>query len=101
MLELRAIFFGLESFGRKWQGIDALIKSDKTSAIAYIKKRGGTRKNAMSMLPRTIWEWALRKEIHLLATHKPGVRNVEAQQGSTVSLRASPESSAKPFHRLT
>ncbi|KAL6729807.1 hypothetical protein Aduo_000828 [Ancylostoma duodenale] len=72
---------------KEWQGINVLIESDNTASIAYIKKRCGTRNNAMPMLSRTIWEWALRKEIHLLATHRPGVRNVEADRESRVLSR--------------
>ncbi|KIH69302.1 hypothetical protein ANCDUO_00359 [Ancylostoma duodenale] len=99
MLELRAIFFVSKSFGRKCQGINVFIESDSTSAIAYIKKCGETRNNAMSMLSRTIWEWAPRKEIHL-ATHRPGVTNVEADRESRVLSRGCAEWSLDSAARI-
>ena len=43
LLELRAIRLGLQHFSHTLQGRSVGLLSDNTSAIAYIKKEGGTR----------------------------------------------------------
>ncbi|KHJ94801.1 reverse transcriptase [Oesophagostomum dentatum] len=101
LLELKAIYFGLKSFGKKWRDTTVLIESDNTAAIAYVKKRGGTKSKHMSTVAKQIWEWTLGKNIRLLVTHRPGIQNREADKESRTFTREHAEWSLDPQTALT
>ncbi|KAK6062117.1 hypothetical protein COOONC_00213 [Cooperia oncophora] len=59
VLELLAALFGLQSFGDKWRNISVLLEMDNTTAIAYLKRRGGTTSGGLSQIAQRIWSWCL------------------------------------------
>lgn len=77
-LELCASFFSLRAFGQNWKDICILLELDNTTAIAYIRKRGGTTSPDLTLLAKDMWVWAAERNITLLATHRPGHLNSEA-----------------------
>ena len=76
-LELRAICFGLKSLCRK-KGQHIRIRTDSTTALAYVKNMGGTKSVDCQQEALLIWEWAQEVEAWLTITHIPGVENVLA-----------------------
>lgn len=39
---------------------------------------GGTHSEIMDSITKEIWEWAIKRNIHLTAVHIPGIENVKA-----------------------
>ena len=60
------------------------IKSDNTTAIAYINNKGGVKSIECHEIAKNIWEWAIHRNIHLSAEHIPGSKNVLADKASRV-----------------
>ena len=78
VLELRAILLGLQSFHRNSRNLDILVKSDNTTAVAYVNNMGGMTSSECSKVARTIWEFCEKRKLWILATYIPGVDNEEA-----------------------
>lgn len=76
-LELRAIAFGLKSLCRE-RNIHIRIRTDSTTALAYVKNMGGTKSEDCLIEAVDIWEWAQKQNNWLTITHIPGVENVLA-----------------------
>ena len=79
-LELLAILYGLQSLCKDIYDKHILIRSDNTSAIAYINNMGGIRSARCDDIACNIWNWAIQHKIWLSATHLPGVLNVKADK---------------------
>lgn len=79
--ELKAIELTLQSF-RSLRNSTILIRSDNTTATAYINKQGGTRSQSLSRLATSIWEMCLKRGLLLQARHIPGHLNTEADVAS-------------------
>ena len=76
-LELRAIGFGLKSLCRKRRQ-HIRIRTDSTTALAYVENMGGTKSGDCLTEAIKIWEWAQLQQSCLTITHIPGVENVLA-----------------------
>ncbi|EYC06130.1 hypothetical protein Y032_0078g1207 [Ancylostoma ceylanicum] len=83
VLELKACLFGLMSFGRSWRDIDVLLELDNTAAVAYIKRRGGTASPSLSEVAKELWTWASTRGVRIMATHRPGRTNQDADRESS------------------
>jgi len=82
LLELKAIKFGILAFQdtiRKHRHI--LVKSDNTTAVAYVKNMGG-KKRECNEIAKDIWLWCMKYNIWLTITYIPGVDNVTADYES-------------------
>lgn len=77
VLELRAILFGLKSLCKE-QNKHIRIRTDSTTALAYVKNMGGTRSESCMNETRQIWDWAQSNNCWLSITHIPGILNVLA-----------------------
>jgi hypothetical protein len=80
VLELKAIWLGLQAFLDTLQGSNVAIMCDNVSAIAYIRNQGGTLSRQMSDLAVQICTWAESKQMTLTPRHLPGHLNVLADQ---------------------
>ena len=70
--ELLAIEFGLLSFRQQLRDRKAqviLIRSDNTTAIAYLNHMGGTRSRECSLIAERMWVWALANDVILQAEY--------------------------------
>ena len=74
-LELLAADLALKSFLKDQQGVTVLLQLDNSTAVAYINNLGGTISPALTALARTLWLWALERDILITAQHIPGVSN--------------------------
>ena len=76
--ELKAIKLGLMILAKDITNSCILVQSDNTTALAYIKNRGGTRVTELNKLTREIWMWALQRGIYLKTQFIPGTLNKQA-----------------------
>ena len=58
--------------------INAHLRMDNRTAVAYLPKMGGTRSQVLVGIAQELWEYALRKEISLTAEYLPGDMNHKA-----------------------
>ena len=79
ILELRAIFFGLQSLCRDKAGIHIRIRSDNTTAVACINRCGSIRESLLDLCVE-IFAWAEERDILLSAAHIRGIDNIEADR---------------------
>lgn len=78
VLELRAVWLGLNTFCRQCHGVDIKVESDNTTTVTYLNNQGGTRSLECNEQARQIWNWCETRELWLWASHIPGVSNEEA-----------------------
>ncbi|XP_062570072.1 uncharacterized protein LOC134232143 [Saccostrea cucullata] len=77
-LELRAIQFAVRALFASYSNCHIGIKSDNTTAVAYINSIGGMTSESLDSVAIQIWNWCLDKNIIISAKHIPGVENVKA-----------------------
>ena len=77
VLELKAILLGLQSLARDLKGSHILVKSDNTTAVAYVKNMGGCKSPNCNTVAQLIWKFAMDNNIWLSITHIEGILNVE------------------------
>ncbi|XP_030008050.1 uncharacterized protein LOC115431636 [Sphaeramia orbicularis] len=74
----RAIHLALVHFLPVLQGCHVLVRTDSTTAAAYINRQGGTGSLRLSRIAHRLWTWAYKQFLSLRAMHVPGVVNVAA-----------------------
>ena len=80
--ELMAILFGLKSLANSLHDTHIKILSDNTTAVASVNKFGSIKSKECDRVATAIWNWAMSRNIHLSASHIPGVDNLEADAES-------------------
>jgi hypothetical protein len=85
-LELLAIKNGLCSFAKSMHGGTIQIYSDNSSAVAVLRKLGSIRSPKLNQLALEIWEWAVERDLIVLALHIAGKSNVLADRASRLFL---------------
>jgi len=78
VLELKAGMFAVQAFTKDQQGIHVHLRMDNTSALAYIRRMGGTRSQNLMRVTCEMWDWCLQKGITLSGSHLPGISNQTA-----------------------
>ena len=81
-LETLAAFLGLKSLCSDMNNCHILLRSDNTTAVAYINAMGGTKSLDCNTMARTIWSWCIERDIWITAAYLPGKHNVEADERS-------------------
>ena len=84
VLEIKAIHLGLMALCRDVQNTHILVKTDNTTAVAYVNHMGGSHSPSCNEAAREIWEWCQSQNNWLVATHIPGKHNVQADAESRV-----------------
>lgn len=82
VLELKAIFLGLDKFASNLKNCNILIRSENTTAVAYINKMGSVKFIQLNNLARRIWQWAEKRNIWLVAVHIKSEDNYMADKES-------------------
>ena len=87
VLELRAATLSLKALLQSQEAQHPPLKHihlriHKTTAVAYINKRGGTRSPALIAQALELWAVALTAGVSLTAQHIPGIQNVVADTAS-------------------
>ena len=81
-LEMQAAALATQTFLKGRTGLSVLLQMDNTTAVAYINNLGGTVSPQLTTLAKTLWMWALQRDITLTAQHIPGVSNIVADTES-------------------
>nr|XP_055040043.1 uncharacterized protein LOC129427314 [Misgurnus anguillicaudatus] len=77
-LELLTVYLALKHFVRFLRNHHVLIRSDNTTAVAYINRQGGTRSAQLHYLAQKLIVWGTKHFRSLRATHVPGILNARA-----------------------
>ena len=78
VLELNAIWLGLQAFEDTLHDSNVAIMCDNVSAIAYLRNQGGTRSQQMCRMAIDTCVWAEKRSMTLMPRHLPGHLNVLA-----------------------
>ena len=76
--ELLAVQLGLHQFQSSLQGRTVAVFCDNTTAVAYLRKEGGTRSPLLNTLAQEILRWMESLSIRLAPQFLPGSNNVLA-----------------------
>ena len=76
--ELLAVQLGLRQFQSSLQGRTVAVFCDNTTAVAYLRKEGGTRSPLLNTLAQEILRWTESLSIRLAPQFLPGSNNVLA-----------------------
>ena len=77
-LELKAVFFALQSLYSDVKDKHIEIQCDYVSCVKYIRDLGGISSPDMDYLASDIWHWCISRNIFISAVHIAGVSNVQA-----------------------
>ena len=84
-LELEAIRLALLQWGPQWKNQTVRVYCDNSTAVAYIRKQGGTHSQALFHKTLELFKILDQFVITLIPTHLPGARNVTADALSRLS----------------
>lgn len=82
-LELKAIYYGLKCFASDFRSCNVLIRSDNTTAIAYVNRMGSIQKPELNRVSRKIWTWCENRDIWVHVSYVQSKENI-ADLGSRV-----------------
>ena len=77
-LELLAVQLALQHFAPTLRGRCVRLYCDNATAVAYLKKEGGTHSPSLSKLAEQILTFSDSLDLEIRPVHLPGVRNVRA-----------------------
>ena len=81
-LELLAIFLSLKTFFTHKKSLHIGIRSDNTTAVAYVNEMGGMTSILLDNLSAEIWSWCSERDMFLTAQYIPGNENFNADHMS-------------------
>ena len=82
--ELKATFFALKSFPKKQSHKTFCLSIGNTTAVSYVKNKGGPRSTCLVELTLELRNWCLERNILVTAQHVPGKLNTVADSESRV-----------------
>ena len=83
-LELNTVLLGLKSLCGGFSEKHILVQSDNTTTVAYLNAMGGIKSIPCNEMATMIWDWCLKHNNWLSATHVPGSKNIQADKESRV-----------------
>ena len=81
-LELKAVHFAVQAFGKRLKNKHVKILCDNSTTVAYVNAMGGTKSPNCNQIAYDIWDWCVNNNSWLTATHIAGVENIEADKES-------------------
>ena len=78
LLEMKALFLGLQAFQEEVSGHHVTAMCDNSTVVAYVNKQGGTVSRALCLLTSRLLRWTESFDVHLDARYLPGENNVLA-----------------------
>ena len=76
LLEMKALFLGLQAFQEDVIGHHVTAMCDNSTVVAYVNKQGGTVSRALCLLTSRLLRWTESLDVHLDARYLPGGSNV-------------------------
>ena len=96
LLEMKALFLGLQAFQEDVSGHHVTAMCDNSTVVAYVNKQGGTVSRALCLLTSRLLRWTESFDVHHDARYLPGENNVLAdvlsRRGQVVGTVVSPPS---------
>ena len=78
LLEMKALFLGLQAFREDVIGHHVTAMCDNSTVVAYVNKQGGMVSRALCLLTSRLLRWTESFDVHLDARYLPGESNVLA-----------------------
>ena len=78
LLEMKALFLGLQAFQKDVAGHHVTAICDNSTVVAYVNKQGGTVSRSLCLLTSRLLRWTESFDVHLDARYLPGESNVLA-----------------------
>ena len=78
LLEMKALFLGLQAFREDVVGHHVTAMCDNSTVVAYVNKQGGIVSRALCLLPSRLLKWTESFDVHLDARYLQGNANVLA-----------------------
>ena len=78
LLELKALFLGLQAFREDVIGHHVTAMCDNSTVVAYVNKQGGTVSRALCLLTSCLLRWTESFDVHIDARYLPGQNTVLA-----------------------
>ena len=78
LLEMKALFLGLQAFQEDVAGRHVTAMCDNSTVVAYVNKQGGTVSRSLCLLTSRLLRWTESFDVHLDARYLPGESNVLA-----------------------
>ena len=78
VLALQAAKLALKALASQYHDLHILLRVENTTSVSYINKMGGTHSHICNVAARSIWDWAIERNIWLSAAFIPGCQNVVA-----------------------
>ena len=78
LLEMKALFLGLQAFQEDVAGHHVTAMCDNSTVVAYVNKQGGTVSRSLCVLTSRLLRWTESFDVHLDARYLPGESNVLA-----------------------
>lgn len=73
--ELTAVLYSLQEFAHTMKNSTLLVQCDNKSAVAYLRKKGGTRSPALLKITQEIYRLVQQHNIYITANYIPGPLN--------------------------
>ena len=90
LLEMKALFLGLQAFQEDVTGHHVTAMCDNSMVVAYINKQGGTVSRSLCLLTSRLLRWTESFDVHLDARYLPGEKSLEQGQENRPEERTSP-----------
>lgn len=84
ILELKAIYNGLQCFATNCENCNILIRTDNTTAMSYINRMGSVQHTNLNNITKDIWHWCQEKNIFLVASYISSKDNWKADRESRI-----------------
>ena len=78
LLEMKALFLGLQAFQEDVAGHHVTAMCDNSTVVAYVNKQGGTVSRSLCLLTSRLLRWTESFDVHRDARYLPGESNVLA-----------------------
>ena len=78
LLEMKALFLGLQAFQEDVASHHVTAMCDNSTVVAYVNKQGGTVSRSLCLLTSRLLRWTESFDVHLDARYLPGESNVLA-----------------------
>ena len=78
LLEMKALFLGLQAFREEVIGHHVTAMCDSTTVVGYVNKQGVTVYRALCLLTSCLLRWTESFDVHLDAKYLPGENNILA-----------------------
>jgi len=79
-LELKVVHFAVQAFGERLQNKHVKILCDNSTTVIYVNALGGTKSPSCNQIAYDIWDWCVKNNTWLTATHIAGVENTKADK---------------------